>query len=86
MSNVNDPTGGADREPIRCYIAAMLDEIEAIDLGRAYRIARARAPTERQKVRKRQGEIERSPNPEMAHHAVADVRQNLARFPESDEQ
>lgn len=68
-------------EPIRFYTEEELDEIEAVDPDRAYRIARAQAMAERQMAHAPvpPGADLPPPDPEKVREAVAAVRQILMR-------
>lgn len=67
-------------EPIRFYTEEELDELEAVDPDRAYRIARAQAMAERQQ-KNQLGSGGKGPPPDIAlvKQALEDVRQILRR-------
>ncbi len=65
-------------EPIRFYTEEELDELEAVDPDKAYRIARAQAMAERKRGAHPR-EVGGPPDPRKVREAVEDVRQILAR-------
>jgi Fe-S cluster biogenesis protein NfuA len=78
MSNHDPSRDKSHIEPIRFYTEEELDELEAVDPDKAYRIARAQAMAERKRGAGPR-EVSGSPDPQKVREAVEDVRQILAR-------